>query len=461
MKKEHTVIYKFVFGFACLSIALFSCTEDMSKAGLGLLPTGDLVKTGKVIEKETIKAYTFTDEKQRTDEPAYNLLGTFNDPVFGKTTADFACQFRLSGYPDSLKLKTAQVDSLVLYLLYMEVYGDTITPQRFKVYELASDLNIDQKYYQDVNLKGMSKGEILADKVYTPKFKLDSLTNDYGSTKEDPKDTVIQELAIKLDSKLIQKLIAADSLTWSDNDKFMNYFKGLYIEAGDINQGGALMRIYSLASGSRMVLHFHTNKTDSLAYYYNINENAARVSRFSHDYSQTKFAANMDKTVDQDSLIYLQTTGGLRAKILIPELETWTNLIPNNTNSSAHIVINQAELIFQVDTIVTDTAKYVIPQQLVLSVIGKDSIGNPTEYLPSDVAFSSTYYGGAYNSTDKTYRFNIAKHMQEVVDNVKDKENYGFYLSTAFRSSMLRRVALKGATSKAGIKLEITYSIIE
>ncbi|MBL7968173.1 MAG: DUF4270 domain-containing protein [Prolixibacteraceae bacterium] len=455
MKKEHTVIYKFVIGFACLSIALFSCTDDMSKAGLGLLPTGDLVKVGKVIEKETIKAYTFTDEKQRTDEPAYNLLGTFNDPIFGKTTADFACQFRLSGYPDFSK--NAQVDSLVLYLLYMEIYGDTITPQRFKVYELASDLDIDQKYYQDVNLKGMAKGEILANKVYTPKFKLDSLSNNYGSTKKNPKDTVIQELAIKLDSKLIQKLMSADSLTWSSNDKFMNFFKGLYVEAGDMNQGGSIMKIYTLASGSRMVMHYHNSEKDSLTYYYNINENAARVNRFSHDYSNTKFAANMDKTVNQDSLIYLQTTGGLRTKIMIPELESWTKLIPNNTNSSAHIVINQAELIFQVDTIATDTAKYVVPQQLVLTAIDKDG----KEYLPSDVAFSSSYYGGAYNNTDKTYRFNIAKHMQEVIDNVKDKENNGFYLSTAFRSSMFRRVVLKGATSKTGIKLEITYSIIE
>jgi hypothetical protein len=94
---------------------------------------------------------------------------------------------------------------------------------------------------------------------------------------------------------------------------------------------------------------------------------------------------------------------------------------------------------------------------LVLTAIDKDG----KEYLPSDVAFSSAYYGGAYNNTDKTYRFNIAKHMQEVVDNVDGKENNGFYLSTAFRSSMFRRVALKGATSKTGIKLEITYSIIE
>jgi len=451
VKKERTAIYKFVFGFALMLITFWSCTDELSKAGLGLLPTGDLIHVGKVIEKATIKAYTRTDEKQRTDEPAYNLLGTFNDPVFGKTTADFACQFRLTGYPDFSK--NAQIDSLVLYLLYMEVYGDTLTPQKLKVYELASDLDIDQKYYQDINLKGLAKGEILGEKNYVPKFKLDSLSTTYGSTKKSPKDTVIQEIAIKLDQKLIQKLMAADEATWSDNDKFMQYFKGLYVEAGDLNQGGAIMKIYTLASGSRMVMHYHNSENDSLYYNYNINENAARVSRFAHDYSTTAFAANLDKEVAMDSLIYLQTTGGLRTKILIPNLGTWSD--------STNFAINQAELIFQVDTILSDTAKYLPPEQLVLTAIGLDDEGKEIEYLPSDVAFSSSYYGGTYNSTDKTYRFNIAKHMQEVIEKKEGKENYGFYLATAFRSASIRRVALKGATSKTGIRLEITYSKIK
>ncbi|MBA4409430.1 MAG: hypothetical protein C0397_08410 [Odoribacter sp.] len=453
MKKEHAVIYKFVFGFVCMVITFWSCTNDINDLGKDLLLPGDLVAVGKVTEKGTIKAYTLTDEKQRTDEPAYNLLGTFNDPVFGKTTADFACQFRLTGYPDFSK--NARIDSLVLYLLYLETYGDTITPQKLKVYELASDLDIDQKYDQDLNLKGLAKSEVLAEKNYIPKFKLDSLTNSYGSTKKNPKDTVIQEIAIKLDQKLIQKLMAADSLTWSDNDKFLKYFKGLYIEAGDLNQGGAIMRIYTLASGSRMVMHYHNSENDSLYYNYNINENTARVSRFTHDYSKTSFSANLNKQVNQDSLIYLQTTGGLRSKILIPDLENWTKLIPDYSDQSAKIVINQAELIFQVDTIVSDTARYIPPQQLVLTAIDKDG----KEYLPSDVAFSSLYYGGRYDSTDKTYRFNIAKHMQEVIE--KKKENYGFHLATAFRSASFRRVVLKGATSNTGIRLEITYSKIK
>ncbi len=447
-------MFKFVVGFAWMVIMLWGCKDEFNKTGYDLLLPGDLVTVNRVVEKESIKSYTVTDGNQRTDEPTYNLLGTFNDPVFGKTTADFAVQFRLGSFPDFSK--DAQPDSIMLYLYYMELYGDTIVPQRLKVYELASNLDVDQKYYQDINLKSLSKGEILADYSYIPKFKLDSITSNYGSTKEDPKDTVIQQISIKLDLSLARKLMAADSLTLSNNDKFLNYLKGLYIEAGDLNTGGAIMKINTIAQsntishGSYLVLHYHNSEEDSLYCSLGITQSSARISRFAHDYTKTKFATNLDKEQNQDSLIYLQTTGGLKTKILIPNLETWRD--------SSKVAINQAELIFQLDTIASETAKYLPPEQLVLSVIGVDSIGNSTEYLPSDLAFSQTYYGGTYNKSDKTYRFNIAKHMKEVIDQKEDRQNLGFYLSTAFRSSTMRRAVLKGATSKTGIRFEVTYS---
>lgn len=431
----------------------WGCKNEINDLGKNLLLPGDLVSVRNFSEKN-IKAYTLTDGNQRTDEPGYNLLGTFNDPVFGKTTTDFACQFRLSGYPDSLKAisKKSVIDSLVLVLLYKDVYGDTLTPQHLKVYELGSDLDIGQKYYQDVNLQNLSKGELLGEKNYVPKFKLDSLSATYGSTKKNPKDTTIQEIRIKLDQKLITKLMAADSLTWSDNDKFIKYFKGLYVEAGDLSQGGAVMKINTLASGSNMAIHFHTSKTDSLTYTYNINGSSARVSRFEHDYSKTAFAANMDKEV-QDTLIYLQTTGGLRTKILIPNLENWSD--------STDLAINKAELILKLDPTMSDTVKYAPVQQLVLAAIDQDG----KEYLPSDEAFSKIYYGGIYNHKDQTYRFNIAKHMVEVLkakkSNTQKLRNYGFYLETAYRNETYRRVVLKGATSKTGIRLDIVYSRIK
>lgn len=458
VKKEFRSVYKFVFGFVCIGVALWSCSDTYTDSGSGILPVGDIVKVGKIIVKDSIKSYTFTDEIQRTDEPAYNLLGTFNDPIFGKTTADFACQFRIAAYPDFSK--NAKIDSMILYFYYKQVFGDVVTPQRIRVYELTSDLDVDLKYYQNIDLKGMSASQAIGDQIYLPIFKLDSLTSTYGSTKANPKDTVIQEVGIKIDLTLANKLMALDSLTLSDNDKFMKAFKGLYVEAGDLNQGGALMRIApNKYGGPYLVFHYHNDEEDSLNYSLVVNSaTSARVSRFNHNYSGTAFASNQDKETVQDSLIYLQTTGGLRSKIYI---NNWIGLLPDNLSGTEKIAINQAELIFKVDNAYSDTTTLVPPNQLVLTALDADG----SEYLPADQAFSTLYFGGVYNSSDSTYRFNIAKHMQQVYDNrnIADAKikNYGFFLSTSFRSDIYRRVVLKGAGSKTGIRMDLTYSIIK
>jgi len=243
--------------------------------------------------------------------------------------------------------------------------------------------------------------------------------------------------------------MATDSITLSDNVKFLKHFKGLYVEAGDVASGGTIMK----TTGSGMILYFRKeNDTTKYRQTFYVTKISANVSQFTHDYSQTTFASNLDKETVQDSLIYLQTTGGLRTKVLIPDLGNWTD--------STNFAINKAELVFRVDETNTDLTKMLPPEQLVFSAIGVDKDGNPTKYFPSDFLFSQAYYGGTYNSKDKTYRFNIAKHLQEVIDKKEGKENYGFYLETAFRAASFRRVVLKGATSKSGIRLEITYSKI-
>lgn len=452
------MMYKFVAVVALMVIVFSGCQDDMNKTGYDLLLPGDLVSARKVsIDQASIQSYTVTDEKLRTSKPELSLLGTFNDPVFGKSTTDFAYQFRLREYHD---FTNATFDSLILTLVYKEVYGDRETPQALKVYELNADLDVDATYYQDHDLKGMAKSEVLAERIYVPKLILDSLTNKYGSTKDDPKDTVIQEIRFNLNESLAQKLMAADSVQRSNNDSLLVYFKGLYIEAGDLSQGGGIMRIVPSLVDEKLKVHSTAmnlyyrlpNDTNKYVVRYLVNSTSARTSRFIHDYSTTTFATNLDKMDQQDSLIYLQTTGGLSSKIYIPNLSNWKD--------SSDCAINKAELILHVEKSLVDTAFTPVPQKIILSLI--DSEGNIFKdnelIFPSDLSFSEEYYGGTYNETDGTYRFNLAKHLQEII---KGKGNYGFYLTTDEKNAIFRRVALKGATSKTGMRFEITYSKIK
>ena len=446
-------MYKFLIGFACIVFTFWSCSDDPGKAGLGLLPTGDLVNVKKATETN-IKSYTEYDTKLRTDESGYNLLGTINDPVFGKTATEFASQFRLSTYP--LYKVDDTIDSLVYYVAYKEYYGDSTTPQKFKVYELASDLSFDAKYYQDVNLKALAETTPLSELIYTPRFKLDSLSTNSPS-KSDPRDTVTHELAFHLDHSLANKLMAADTTILSDNDLFINYFKGLYVESEDMDQGGAVMKII----GSGLVLFYHKDNdtTKYLKYFYS-NNNAARVNRFYHDYTSTDLVSNLGNPASPDTLIYLQSTGGLHAKISIPNLGVWTKLIPELavTKDTANLVINQAQLVFTVEPTMTDTIIYKAAEQLFMVAIDKTTNQTDTLIRPSDYYLSPAYFGGAFNKSDQTYRFNITRHMQDVIEG--KKKNYGFYLEPVYKNSLYRRTVLKGAGSKTGIRLEITYSKI-
>jgi hypothetical protein len=456
VRKIQKTLFKFGFGFAWMVIIFWSCTNDPGKIGLDLLPNDDLIVVRSVKDTD-IQSYTASDQIQRTDESTFNLLGTFNDPVFGKTIADFAYQYRLSGYPKFKKPE--QIDSLVLYLAYKEIYGDTLTPQRIKIYELASDIPYKDKFYQNVDLKALSYSEVLAEKIYIPKFRLDSLTNTYGSTKRIPKDTVTQEITFKMSQTLIDKFLAADDSINSSNDAFIKYFKGLYFEINDQSQQGTLMKII----GSGMVMYFHTPDVKDTTFTYTNNKSASRVSRFVHDYSTTPFFANLNSELVQDSLIYVQTSGGVRSKIYIPNLGIWSKMIPEMANDpdTTHFTINKAELIFKLDTAFSQPWLFKPSEQLVLAAIGKSKTGQDSTYLPSDHTYSSAYYGGTYNIKDKTYRFNIAQHIQDIINKKPGKENNGFYLETAYKNSTSRRAVLKGATSKTGIRLEITYTKVK
>ncbi|KOH43298.1 DUF4270 domain-containing protein [Sunxiuqinia dokdonensis] len=444
---------KLAIVFTVLAFVLWNCKEDPNSTGMELLPGSDLNTVGQSIEKESIGAFTQHDLRLRTDEPNFNLFGTFNDPVFGKTTADLAVHVRLASYPNFDE--TIQVDSLVLYLLYKEVYGDTTTMQSLKVYELVEDVFLDTTdasgtgdypYYQDVDLKALASATPIGELDYYPVFRLDSTET----------DTLIQELAIKLDDSVAEKLYQADSLDMINNDAFVNFFKGLYVESQDVSSGGAMLSLYTLATGSNLTMHYtkvtDTLVTDSLRFVYRINANSARVSSFRHDYSTTVFA---DQLVEQpespDSLIYLQTMGGLRAKIDIPTLDNWRDSVLGDDR----IIINKAALVFQVDTVASDYRQYRIPAGLILT--GIDIIEEKEkEYLPADFSLSSSLYGGRYNATNATYTFNITHHLQNLIDG--EVENYGFYLAPSFRNERARRVVLKGASSHAGIRLEVTYT---
>lgn len=421
-------------------IALTGC-EEQSSIGVEVLPAGDLISIRNTIQET--RSYTFSEDSIRTDEATYSLLGSFTDSLFGNTTISFASQFRLFEFPDFGA--NPKPDSVKLYLYYRLIYGDTITKQKFNVYELESPLDPDSKYTQDIDLKSMAYDNLIGEYEYTPRVRLDSATA----------DTFYQLINIPIDISLGEKLINADSLDMINNDVFLEYFKGLYIETEKLTkQGGTILSLEAVQqgsfNGSALVLFYHNDSVknvaggdSSLIMPYIISKYSARVNRIDHDYTQAPFYDRLNSETVQDSLIYVQATGGLKSRILIDELSSWKD--------SVNTAINKAELIFQIDTIASEIHKFTPPTQMLFTIV--DSTG--VERLPIDYVFNPSFYGGGLRS-DYTYRFTITQHMQEIIDG--NAKNYGFFLTPAHKNDQANRVVLKGSTSTTGIKLIVTYS---
>jgi len=452
-KYIHQMLH-FGTGFLFLFFAITACNEK-NELGLELLPGEDLINVKSVEVKSDISAFTFSEDNIVTSEHSTNLLGSLNDPVFGNTTAGFAAQFRLTSYPAFGDNPVA--DSTFLILYYRVIYGDTLTAQNLKVYELEESLNPDIEYTQETDLKLMASTDAVGELTFTPKVELDSTTA----------DTLYQYLKIPIDNELGNKIVTADSLDLSTNEAFMNIFKGLYVEAQKLmtSESGTLLSVETVPTstfnGSVLAIYYNNDENrhkqevdtltpDTLSRVFRITQYSAKVSNITHDYTGTAFENSLNQEEEQQAKIYIQPTGGLKSKILIDNLLNWQD--------SAKTAINKAELVFQIDTITSDKDNFTPPLRLLLTYI--DPKGE--EKLPVDAGFNPYFYDG-YLRSDYTYHFNITQHLQRIIDitDPNDEDyvgNQGFFLTTGQRPDIANRVVLEGANQPDGIKLIITYS---
>jgi hypothetical protein len=435
-----TIRIRYIYYFSAIILLALGACNERNDLGIEILPGSDLVNIKNVVIKDDISAFTYTEDSVRTSGANNQLIGSLNDPLFGHTTSNFAAQFRLQFFPDFGTNPVA--DSVKLYLYYRNIFGDTITPQHFKVYELEEGLDADANYTQEIDLKSMAGTELLGEITYTPKIRIDSVRD----------DTTLQLMVIPLDISLAEKILAADSLDLVNNDVFLEYFKGLYVESEKVlGPGGTLMSLETASTGSfqgSAIAIFYNNdenkakaEPDTLLTPLVISKFSARVNSITHDYTGTDFYDNLNQDVIEDPFIYVQPTGGLKAFVKIDDLSSWKD--------SVNTAINKAELVFQIDTLASDIETFAPPRNLIFTFIDEDG----EERLPIDFYFQPNFYDGNLK-TDNTYRFNITQHVQQIIEG--NVSNEGFFLTTGQRSDIANRVVLEG--SEKGIQLLITYT---
>ncbi|MDT8309562.1 MAG: DUF4270 domain-containing protein [Bacteroidales bacterium] len=426
--------------FALLMVVIIftiGCKKD-DELGLDIIQKSGNQLGVNYTDTLSVFAYSMIEDSIRSDNYFLNLLGSYYDPLFGISNASVFTQLLLSS--NSVDFGNAPVgDSLILYLQYAGFYGDSNVLHNVTVYEIDQGeiFDIDSNYYSNQLL---SHTNIVAQQQI--------MFNPTDSTVVDGvKKPAL--LRIKMDANgLTDKFInASGTAELSDNDAFLEFFKGLYIKVDPVtteSQGGIFY--FNLgAENSQMILFYH-NSTDTLTYPFAISNAAARYNHFDHNnYYEAKAEIKNQNLNGLNDNVYLQAMGGIKIKLDIP----WIKQLASEQN----IAINRAELIFRVDPNDMNASKYTPPSRLAIARINDEGENAFTsDYLEGD-----TYLGGYYDKLKGEYRFRITRYMQDII--AGKYTNHGLYIMVSGAAVKADRVKLLGNTlASKNLTVEIAYT---
>lgn len=438
------------FFFISLTVLLASACNESSVVGLDVQPASDLLNVNWK-DTTTVVGSTVKEDSLHTDASiivtADALLGTYLDPVFGKTSASIYTQLRLPA--NNPNFGTSPVcDSVVLTLTYAsDYYGKRQRKdQRISVYQLTEDISLSHNYYSNNSL-AYSGTDLAGGHLYTPRPTTNVVVMG---------DTIKPHLRVPLQQSFGQMILDNQGTSvLSNNAAFQSFIKGLYI-ASDVTTSG---------SGDGNILHFKMgdSQTKLTVYYRNSNatnndslkyeislSSVGRFSSFEHYNFSTAYSYLQSQLTGSstDTALYIQSLAGTKAKIEFPYLLHW--------NDSGKVAINKAELVIKLDTTnsLYQLDTFAAPAKLVLFGITSTN----TNYAIPDAYEANEAFGGAYNATTKEYRFNIDRYIQQVLNG--SIANTGLYLVASGGAVNANRVVIGSGSSKGyqKMKLNITYT---
>lgn len=313
-----------------------------------------------------ISAYNKKLDSLQINGLASNLLGAYNDPIYGQTTASIITQivptisspdFGINPVIDSVVLNIpyysritgTDSDGNSTYTILDSLYGESSTgsvnPFKLTIYQNnyflrdfdpSSTLDQRQNYYSksDVATNGTDnfvlngsslinfdnhKGAIIKDEIFTPTSnptKTSVITNDVKVTTQSA-----PAFRVKLDSLFWTKAIIekAGNAVLSSASNFKNYFRGLYFKAEAIGGEGSMILLNIANAG--ITIYYSKDSTvgnEKIQDTYVLNFTSSTVTvntlnTFINNYS-TVTLQNGNKTTGDEKL-YLKGTAGSMAVV--------------------------------------------------------------------------------------------------------------------------------------------------
>ena len=429
-----------ILAAAVLAFALASCEKSTGEIGLDFVDGSQFAFGTK--SEVAMRTHTEAFDSLVTLRPAALLVGSYQDPIFGRPTASFATQVVLSSVgPDFGANPT--VDSVFMILPYAGWYGDTTAAFHIKVQRSDSALT-DSVYYA---FSTAAAGETLCDTSFVPKAGVKTLRTGtrVGET----------SMFLKLNRQKFHEWIVDASTSnpsvLASNAAFLEYFKGLIVSGGPNNE---TMYQFNPGDASAKVRIFYTNDsiradTSTAGLDYGVYDllwtsGVQSFNMITHDRSQASFDLAAQDTAQGESSVYIQGLGGA---------VTVLNLDGLRALRDSGYVVNYAELVVPVRE--GSNLKYQAPGGLsVLQVKGS------AKTLIRDYQRGSV--GGTFSASGVlrkgAYRFEITRHVQDLLGLDTSSSYRMMLIPERMASSPLRAVLHGNADAVEPMSLNLWYT---
>lgn len=454
-----------------LSVTFFvSCDKDYNVIGDALIGENhfDLAK-----ETYSVVAYNQKITPIQSNNLPINALGIYDNPAFGKTTANFATQLTLAAVDPVFGIKP-EIESVYLEIPYFvdatqtkpittggntyvldSIYGDPKGKIKLSIYESgfymrdkdpASGFIEAQKYFTDQNtdFDNLKKGSRLNDDVAAVEqndaFFFDPAQHSVTTKDDAGKETTTYSapsMRLKLNNEFFKnKILNAPAGKLTNNEIFKEYFKGLYFKVEQSGTDAGSLAMINFAKGTITIKYKEdTSSTDATrvekSLVINMSGNTVSLLEQSNANADYTNATSNPNPVLGDEKLYLKGGEGSLAVVELfgPDLygEDGTTGSPNGVADQLDIIrkngwlINQANLVFNIDA--TAMANSYEPERVYLY-----------DFTNSKTTFDYFSYSGKI-TRDATsqkrgsyYKLNVSNHIRNLV---KDKESKNFKLGIA------------------------------
>ena len=291
--KNKTIALRNLAILALITSFFIACDKDFATIESDIVNTNNATNFDALSRQFDVLAYTKALPPVQTSALPINLLGVYNDPIYGKTTGNIVTQLR-PAFLDPDFGSNVELDSVVLSIPYFStpidvlsdgetvyeldsVLGDITTTMKLSIYESNyflrdfdpnSSINDSQIYYSnqttgtspigDTQLEGTL---LYQDDVFKPRPRQIQLKNTAGELTgySVPALRVSYKTVTELaywNEKIIQK---SGQPELSTINNFNDYFRGIYFKTEDTTNGEGTMSLLNLASSNANITLYITS----------------------------------------------------------------------------------------------------------------------------------------------------------------------------------------------------------